>query len=111
MKMRASEIGRELELRCISEPREDLVVSGGYVGDLLSWVMSRAGAGSAWITIMSNANVAAVALLAEVSMVILAEGVQPDEDLLKKSRAQGIGLYCAQAGAYELSWRLYELLS
>ena len=45
-------------------------VSRGYVGDLLSWVLGRAEAGSAWLTIMSNQNVAAVALLTEAACVI-----------------------------------------
>ncbi len=59
-------------------------MGGAYVGDLLSWVMGRAGSNSAWITIMSNVNVAAVAVLAELSMIILAENVKPDADLLKR---------------------------
>ena len=44
----------------------------GYAGDLLSWVMSHATAGDAWVTIMSNINVAAVASLTEVACVIFA---------------------------------------
>ena len=49
-------------------------VEGGYCGDLLSWVMGRAPAGGAWLTIMSNVNVAAVAALADTACVVLAEG-------------------------------------
>ena len=33
---------------CLPEPGRR--VSGGYVGDLLSWVMGRAKAGDAWLT-------------------------------------------------------------
>ena len=55
----------------------DRPVSGGYAGDLLSWVLGRAGQDAAWLTIMSNQNVAAVALMAEVSCVILTEGSPP----------------------------------
>ena len=29
-------------------------VSGCYIGDLLSWVMGRAKAGDAWLTVMGN---------------------------------------------------------
>ena len=58
-------------------PDPDRPVTGGYAGDLLSWVMGRAREGDCWITIMSNQNVAAVAVLAEVGCVLLAEGVQP----------------------------------
>jgi hypothetical protein len=38
-------------------------ITGGYTGDLLSWVMGRASCGNAWITIMSNINIIAVASL------------------------------------------------
>ena len=52
----------------LAEPERE--VSGGYAGDLLSWVMGRAEAGSAWLTIMSNQNVAAVALMADAACVV-----------------------------------------
>ncbi|OUN19621.1 hypothetical protein B5G34_17280 [Flavonifractor sp. An82] len=67
-------------------------ISGGYVGDLLSWVMGRAGQDCAWLTIMSNQNVAAVALMADVSCVILTEGVQPDADLLRRAEEKEVNL-------------------
>ena len=70
----------------------DRPVEGGYCGDLLSWVMGRAPAGGAWLTIMSNVNVAAVAALSDTACVVLAEGVIPDPPLLDKARAQGITL-------------------
>lgn len=90
--MTVSELAQTLSLNVIAMPDPDRVVSGGYVGDLLSWVMGRAQADEAWITIMSNQNVAAVAALSDVSCVIFAEGVQPDADLLKKAEVQGINL-------------------
>lgn len=73
-------------------PEPDRPVSGGYCGDLLSWVMSRAEEDNAWLTIMSNMNVAAVASLRDVSCVILTEDVRPDADLLAKAQLQGINL-------------------
>ena len=65
----------------------DRPVEGGYCGDLLSWVMGRAPAGGAWLTIMSNVNVAAVAALADTACVVLAEGVVPDPPLLDRAKA------------------------
>lgn len=107
--MTVNEVAKKLNLTCFSDGGSDCEVTGGYIGDLLSWVIGRAGAGSAWITIMSNANVAAVALLAEVSMIILAEGVSPDTELLNRARENGIALYSSPMGAFELSWKLHEL--
>ena len=86
------------------------VVTGGYCGDLLSWVMGRAPAGCAWLTIMSNGNVAAVAALTDVSCVLLTEGVQPDKDLLSKTSSHGINLLGSAKGTYELAASLSDAL-
>ena len=67
-------------------------ITGGYAGDLLSWVMGRAEAGQAWVTIMSNINVVAVAALTGVSCVILAEGVEPDPGVAERALEKGINL-------------------
>ena len=91
----------------IAEP--DRAVTGGYCGDLLSWVMGRAPADGAWLTIMSNVNVAAVAALADLSCVILAEGVAPDEALLQKARAQDINLLGTAAPVYDCAKKLAAL--
>lgn len=70
----------------------DREVTGGYAGDLLSWVMGRAKEGDCWITIMSNVNVAAVAQLADVACVVFAEGVRPDETLLQAAKTHRVNL-------------------
>lgn len=88
----------------------DRPVGGGYCGDLLSWVMGRAPAGGAWLTIMSNVNVAAVAALADVSCVVLAEGVIPDPPLLDKARAQGITLLGTDLSVFDCAVRLGGLI-
>ena len=86
-------------------------VEGGYCGDLLSWVMGRAPAGGAWMTIMSNVNVAAVAALTDTACVILAEGVVPDAPLLDKAQAQGITLLGTQLSVYDCAVRLHAQLN
>lgn len=86
-------------------------VTGAYMGDLLSWVMGRAQTDQVWITIMSNQNVAAVAALSDVSCVLLCENVQPDEDLLKKARGQGINLLGTEKSAYDVAAALYQVLA
>ena len=48
-------------------------VSGCYIGDLLSWVMGRAKAGDAWLTVMGNISALAVASLADTACIILTE--------------------------------------
>ena len=65
-------------------------MTGAYTGDLLSYVMSRAKSGDAWVTIMSNVNVIAVAGLTDVSCVILANSADLTDDAGKRARARNV---------------------
>ena len=82
-------------------PDPDREITGAYAGDLLSWVMGRAKEGDAWITIMSNINVAAVASLADVACVVFSEGVDPDGQLLAAAKAKGINLIKSECPTFE----------
>lgn len=90
-----------LGLRVFHLAEGERPVTGGYCGDLLSWVMGRTPAGAVWMTIMSNGNVAAVASLSDAACVLLTEGVSPDPDLLEKARGHGVTLLGCAAGTYE----------
>ena len=84
---------------CGSMDRE---ICGCYAGDLLSWVMSHAEYGHIWITIMSNINVVAVASLTEVACVVLAEGVELDQDALAAAKQQDICVFSSKLSTFEL---------
>ena len=101
--MTVRELTEALSLTPFHLAQPDRPVSGGYAGDLLSWVLGRAGQDAAWLTIMSNQNVAAVAVMADVACILLAEGVKPDEALLTKARQQGINLLGSGKGTFELA--------
>lgn len=101
MMMTVQTLADQMDLTVFHLANPQRPVTGGYCGDLLSWVMGRAQAGSAWITIMSNMNVAAVAALADLACVILAEDVHPDPALLQKAQSQGINLLGSPLGAYQ----------
>ena len=75
--MTVKEIAEKLGLAPVSVTDDTREVQGGYAGDLLSWVMGRVPEGAAWVTIMTNVNVVAVAVLRDVAMVIVAEGSDP----------------------------------
>ena len=108
--MNVSQAQELLDLKLLTLPSPDRNIAGGYTGDLLSWVMGRIEADYAWITIMSNINVVAVASLADVACVILSEGVSPDEDALKKAENEGINLLSVKESSYEACALLSKLL-
>ena len=72
--------------------------------------MGRAQSGDAWITIMSNINVAAVASLSDTACVILAEGVKLDADALSAAQQKDINILSSEKSAYELAVTLGGLL-
>lgn len=101
--MTVEDLKNALRLTVFSEADVQRNVNGGYTGDLLSWVMGHAEADEAWITIMSNRNIVAVATLTDVPLIILAEGVCPDEGVADLAREKHIGLYGSEMSSFELS--------
>lgn len=93
-----------------SLPDGERVIDGVYIGDLLSWVMGRARENNAWLTIMSNVNVVAVASLTDVSCVILCEDVTLEEDILKTASDKGINVILSPLTAYETAQKLNGIL-
>lgn len=85
-------------------------VTGGYCGDLLSWVMGRAVAGSAWITVMGNENAVAVAVLTEAACIILAQGAEIDEKALLRAKENGVAILKSGEGAFETALKVGEAL-
>lgn len=109
--MTVGRIIRELSATPVNVANPERVIDGVYVGDLLSWVMGRAKEDNAWITIMSNINVVAVATLVDTACVILAEGVTLDEDTVTAAKAKGINILSTELTAYETAVKLSGLLS
>jgi hypothetical protein len=108
--MTVRELIERTGLTAAALPEDDREITGVYMGDLLSWVMGRARSGDAWITIMSNQNIVAVATLADTACVILAEGVQPDEGVAALAEQKGVNLLRSPHGAYETALLLRDCL-
>lgn len=85
-------------------------ISGGYCGDLLSWVMGRARSGDAWITVMGNLNSIAVAVLADVACIILADRSALDADAEQRANQQGVPVLRSEEDAFTLCCKLNGLL-
>jgi hypothetical protein len=72
------------------------------VCDLLSWVMAKGMANSAWITVQTHMNVVAVASRLDMPAIILPDGILPEEDTVAKAAAEGIALICSPMNAFEI---------
>ena len=108
--MKVSELISKSGFTPVSLPDDTRDITGVYIGDLLSWVMGRASENDAWITIMSNINIVAVASLTDVSCIILAEGVSLSEDIIKTAESKGINILSSELDAYDIAVTLHNLI-
>ncbi len=86
-------------------------VRGGYTSDLLSDVMGNIQDGQVWVTLQTHMNVVAVATLRDVPAVVLVNSSQPDKDMLDKAVAEGLPVLRTDLGAFEISGKIYQLLT
>ena len=96
----AALIDGTVQTKTVDTSRE---VTCGYTCDLLSWVMAKGKEGMAWATVQAHMNVVAVAVLADMSCVIAAEGVQFGADVLEKAEEEGIALITTGLSAYHVA--------
>ena len=108
--MTVNSLAEKLKLEVVCCPCPEKEVSGVYIGDLLSWVMGRAKEGDAWLTIMSNINIVAVASLADTAAVILTEGVTVDEKITETAAAKGVNIFTSNKPSYETAVEISELI-
>jgi len=86
-------------------------VTGGYTGDLLSDVMGNSREGYIWITRQVHQNIVAVASLKEHAGIILINSSQPTQDTLVKAEAEKIPIMVSDLPAFEISGKIYNLLT
>ncbi len=94
----------------ITLPDGEREISDVYIGDLLSWVMGRAKPDDAWITIMSNVNILAVASLVDTACIILAEGVTIDDEIKNTAVQKNINIISTEFSAFEAAVSINDLL-
>lgn len=108
--MTVKELSDKCGFKPAALPDGDREIDGCYIGDLLSWVMGRAEADCVWITIMSNLNIIAVASLADVSCIILSEGVTVEESIIKLAEEKGVNILLSEEKTYETAVAVHEMI-
>lgn len=107
--MMLSKVVQNLALSAKVGAVEDREVRGGYCSDLLSDVLKNAKSGDIWVTNQKHQNCVAVAALLDLSALVIAGGVCPDDNTLEKATAEGVPLYTTEQSAFDTVGRLYEL--
>ena len=108
--MTVKDIAEKLDLTFLcGEEHADTPVTGCYCGDLLSWVMSRAKEGDAWLTIMGNINSIGVAVLADIACIVLTEGAHFDAPALERAVQNEVIVLQTQSSTYETAVAISKL--
>lgn len=99
--MKASQVAAILNAEIIAGAEHlEREVTGGYASDLLSCVMAGAQPGNVWLTLQAHINVIAVAVLLDLSAVVITEGVRPDKEVLARAEEKGIPVLLYPRGTF-----------
>lgn len=109
--MTAIEMAQKLNLKIVNMGNgKHRKIDGVYCCDLLSIVMGKAKENDAWITVMGNVNTIAVAVLSDVSCIILSESMQLDVDSLSKAVGQEVCVLSSELPTFEIAVKINDLL-
>lgn len=108
--MTVKEFTDKLNLKVLTQGDFEREVSGCYCGDLLSWVMSRAREGDAWLTVMGNINAVAVGVLSDCACIVLTENAPLDDAAKEKALQQGIIFLQSEKNTYNLAAEISKLI-
>jgi len=110
--MKLKEIIEKLQLKVLTgQDKLHVEVTGGYTSDLLSDVIANSKQGNLWITLQIHQNIIAVAKLKDLAGIIIVNNREPDEETLQKSKEENVPLLSSEEMAFEISGKLYELIS
>jgi predicted transcriptional regulator len=110
MQLGAIQAELELATQC-GAGHLDVEVTGGYVGDLLSDVMANSAKGQIWVTRQVHQNIVAVAMLKELSGIVIVQGAIPDKDTVAKAEKEGLPILTTSLPAFEVVGRIHRLLA
>lgn len=85
-------------------------IEAAYTSDLLSDVMGNCPADSVLITIQGHKNTVAVATLAGVKAILLANNAPAASDMLAAAAQEDVAVLVSPENQFTLSWRVAALL-
>ncbi len=101
---------RTLDFEVINEgDKMDEVVAGGYVGDLLSDVISSGKQNDIWVTIQAHENIIAVATLKDLIGIVLSKNINPLPETLEAAQSENVTLLRSPLNSFQIVAKLAEM--
>ena len=105
--MKLKEIIEKLSLVVLTK-LEDKEVSGVFISDMLSDVMSSAEAGNLWLTVQTHKNVVSAANLIDIAAVIITNGKEVPEDTVELANRFHVIILSSPLSSFPLASKLVE---
>ena len=87
---------------------EDKDITGVFISDMLSDVMSNAQSGNLWITVQSHKNIVSAANLIDISAVIVTYNKPVPEDTIELANRYHVIILSSPLKTFELASKLVE---
>lgn len=100
--MNVSNLIEKLNLEVVNEGDLTKEINGCYCSDLLSHCMSNISEGNLWITVQVNINIIAIAVLTELSAIIVSQDMSIDKTVIDKAKEENVTLLRSKLPSYEL---------
>jgi len=107
--MLLANIAQTLNLKAWNEAGPDVDVTCGYASDLLSDVLAKARNNAIWVTNQKHVNIIGVCVMLNLAGVVIAGGIDPDENTVVKAKEENIPLYTTDMSVFELAGELHDL--
>ena len=102
-------LAEELGLQKLSG-ETDRDIESCYISDLLSRVLGGCQSGDIWITVQSSLNMVAVAVMTDVSCVLLPEGLTAPDNVIEKANEEGLTIFTSEKSAFSLAVEIAKLI-
>lgn len=107
--MKLSEIARKLELNTVGQfDLETKDITGVYISDMVSDIIANAKAGNLLVTIQIHNNVIAASNLVDLSGILVTQGKQPADDVVKMAEKADIPILSTDLNRWQVLTKLYE---
>ncbi len=108
--MLVCELADKLSLQILCKGDMTKEINGCYCSDLLSHCMSNIDSGNLWVTVQVNINIVAIAVLTDLSAIIVSQAMSVDDDVIIKAQEEGITILGTDMPSYELCTQIGKLI-
>lgn len=106
--MRISEVAEKTGLESLNA-YEDADISGVYISDMVSDIITGARNGCILVTLQTHKSLVAAANLVDAAMVVIAHGKRPGDDVVELADRAGLALFSSPDDTWTYALKLFDL--